>query len=147
MRSTKSLKALLKKFSESKFLRFLIVGTVNTGATYVIYLLLLPFMSSTLSYSITYVVGILISFLLNSLFVFNTRMTVAKAAKYPSVYIVQYLIGLAIVYAWSLLNLRAEFAPLIAIIVTIPVSFLMNRVILKDTPAAPIQPQPESSVD
>jgi len=76
-------------------LRFLIAGAINTAATYAIYLALLPLLDYTLAYTIAYVTGIVISYLLSTSFVFRVSRTAANMATFPLVYVVQYLLGVA----------------------------------------------------
>jgi putative flippase GtrA len=115
-----------------QFARFLIAGAVNTVASYVIFLLLLWFMPYLVAYTISYVIGIAISYILLTSFVFAAPRRMATALRFPFVYVVQYLIGSAVIVllveTW---NVRAPIAAIVAIFATIPLSFLLSRTILR----------------
>jgi putative flippase GtrA len=115
-----------------QFVRFLIAGAINTIASYAIFLLLLWFMPYLAAYTISYVIGVAISYVLLTSFVFPTPRRVATALRFPLVYVAQYLIGSAVIVllveTW---NVRAPIAAIVAIFATIPVSFLLSRTILR----------------
>jgi len=115
-----------------QFARFLIAGAINTVASYAIFLLLLGFMPYLAAYTISYVIGVAISYVLLTSFVFATPRRVGTALRFPLVYVAQYLIGSAVIVllveAW---NVRAPIAAIVAIFATIPVSFLLSRTILR----------------
>lgn len=115
-----------------QFARFLIAGAVNTVASYVIFLVLLRFMPYLVAYTIAYVIGIAISYVLLTSFVFAAPRRMATALRFPLVYIAQYLIGSAvIVLLVEIWNVRASIAAIVAIFATIPLSFLLSRTILR----------------
>ena len=115
-----------------QFARFLVAGAVNTVASYAIFLVLLQFTPYLAAYTIAYVIGVGISYLLLTSFVFRTPRRVATALRFPLVYIAQYLTGsvviVLLVEAWGV---RASIAAIAAIVASIPVSFLLSRTILR----------------
>lgn len=112
----------------SSFLRFLISGGINTVATYAAYLALLQANSYKVAYTAAYVFGIVIAFFINRLFVFRTHRGWRSLLMFPFVYLAQYLVSLAVVFAWvEHLKMPAALAPLIAIVVTIPLTFILSR--------------------
>lgn len=112
----------------SPFLRFLVSGGANTAATYLLYLALLQLLPYWLSYAVAFVAGIALAYVLNRLFVFGAPRSERKAALLPLVYLVQYLVGAAIVYGWvDMLGLHAALAPAASIAITIPLTFLASR--------------------
>lgn len=113
----------------SAFVRFLLSGGFNTVATYGIYLVLLRLIPYRISYTISYLTGIVISYFLNRLFVFrSSRRGLTSVALFPLVYLVQYLAGLAIVSLWTgFLGWNAAYAPIPAILLTIPATFATAR--------------------
>lgn len=112
----------------SSFVRFLISGGLNTGATYVCYLLLLRAVDYKVAYTIAYVLGVALSFIVSRLFVFQAHRGWLSLAMFPLVYITQYLIGLLIVWAWiAKLSLPASIAPIVSIVAQIPLTFFMTR--------------------
>ncbi len=112
--------------------RFLLVGATNTAISYVLYLLLLGFVPYLYAYSISYGIGIVISYILNSRFVFRQPLSLGKFLQFPVVYAIQYGLGAAIL--WLLVGHAAvapELAMLVVVAATIPVTFLASRFILK----------------
>ena len=118
--------------------RFLASGAANTLATLAIYWLLLRVTGYQAAYTVSYLAGIAIAYLANSLFVFRTRPKIATALRFPSVYIVQYLLGLAILWAWTgLLGLPATWGVLATTAVTLPVTFFISRRIFSSKQEGP----------
>jgi len=114
------------------FGRFLLSGGFNTVLTYALYLLLLRFLSYRVSYTAAFCAGIALAYCLNRFFVFGTHAGVSTVALFPMVYLVQYLVGLGVVSAWvEILGWSASLAPIAAIILTIPVTFVLSRWIFR----------------
>jgi len=115
-----------------EFARFVVAGAVNTITSYAIYLTLLQWMPYLAAYTIAYAVGIGISYLLLTRFVFGAPRRLATAMRFPLVYVAQYLTGSAIILllveAWGI---RSSIAAIVAIIGSIPVSFLLSRFVLR----------------
>ena len=117
--------------SIKKFFRFIFFGGINTAATYGIYILLSQLIHYQTAYLVAYVSGIALAYLLNLLFVFNTRSSTKKALTYPIIYIVQYLLGALLMYLFlGKLNLSNAVAPLIVAVLLLPVSYYMNKRVL-----------------
>lgn len=115
-----------------EFARFLLVGATNTLLSYLLYLLLLTFLAYLPAYSIAYCAGILISYFMNVRFVFKKRVSLASFLKFPIIYALQYTLGIMVL--WLLVG-KAGISPALAmigaIIVTIPVTFMASRFVLK----------------
>lgn len=138
MRSTGILTRLSKRFFDPEFARFLVVGAVNTGGGYLIYLGLLQLLPYGAAYSIAFALGILISYLLNTAFVFRTSFSLRKLLQFPLVYLVQYLLGICLLFTLvELLSVPAYIAPLIVVAATIPVTFILSRKIIKRASQSP----------
>lgn len=112
--------------------RFVVAGAVNSGVTYLAYLALLKGFSYRWAYSLSYVAGILLSFFLNSRYVFRVPFQRRKLLVYPVVYVVQYLLGYVVLYAVvGLAGIDPRLGPLAVLAVTVPVSFLLSRRVLR----------------
>jgi putative flippase GtrA len=121
----------LKKFINQRILRFLAVGAFNTLSTYLIYLLCLTIMNYALAFSITTVVGIFIAYVANAKFVFQVPLSWREMMKYPIIYIAQYLIGLTLlVLEVHLLGMNEKLAPLMNVVLMIPLTYVMNKLVL-----------------
>lgn len=115
-----------------EFAGFGLVGAANTMATYAIYAVLLLLFPYKISYSLAYASGILISYCLNSRLVFRQPISLLKFIKYPIVYVVQYLLGMVVLYvAIDILGFSQWLAPLLVIAISLPVTFFLSRLIIK----------------
>ena len=123
--------ARIRKLVEcSRFLRFVLSGGINTIVTYAIYLILLLIIDYKLAYTAAYVSGIALSYLLNRVFVFRTHRGWSSALLFPLVYLAQYLVGLAAVWVWvGQFGFPEPFAPLVAIAITIPMTYLLSKLV------------------
>jgi putative flippase GtrA len=112
-----------------EFVRFIVCGAVNTGVTFIIYVCLLWFVSYAVAYTISYAAGIFISYWLNAKFVFQEPLSISRALQYPLVYLVQYLLGLALLFLLvEIAHLSSVVAPLLVVILTLPVTFFCKPV-------------------
>ncbi|BCJ04969.1 membrane protein [Pseudomonas sp. RtIB026] len=108
--------------------RFLLSGGFNTVATYALYLLLLSILSYRLSYSIAFVTGIVVAYVLNRTFVFRSHRGIRSVAWMPILYLLQYLMGMLIVWFWvEQLGWPQEPAPLAATLITVPINFVLSK--------------------
>lgn len=113
-------------------LRFLISGAANTLASWLVYLALTAVVPYTVAYTAAYAFGVVLTYYLNSRWVFKVPMSWRSFLQYPSVYVVQY--GLGILLVWLLVEnwpATKPYAPLVVVVATLPVTFLMSRFILK----------------
>ena len=109
-------------------LRFLIAGGINTLLSYLIYLALLRFASYLIAFSISFAAGIFIAYALNAGFVFRTGFSLAKMAKFPALYVIQYLAGLLLLRVLiGSLGIDERIAPLINVALLTPLTFMINR--------------------
>ena len=132
IRQVSARKLSLKRFINKKFSHFVVMGGVNTLLSYGVYVAALQITSYQVAYSISYFLGILISYYLNTVFVFKSSFSLVKAFKYPVVYVVQYLLGvflLVVLVEW--LGVDAYFAPIAVIVLTIPVTYYLSRKIIE----------------
>ncbi len=115
----------------AEFTRFLLVGATNTLFSYVLYLLLLMAMSPQLAYTLSFAAGIVLSYFLNVHFVFRKTPGLASFLKFPFVYLLQYGVGLLVLTLLIGFEIDPRLAMAGVIVVTIPVTFLASRFVLK----------------
>lgn len=129
------LRALAEKHREP--LGFMLVGAFNTVLTWLVYAGLNRLMPYEVSYAISYAVGIVSSYTLNTRWVFRVPMSWKTFLQFPSVYLAQYLLGAVLVYLMvEQVGVPEDFAPLTVLGITIPVTFTISRFILRKKPAA-----------
>lgn len=120
------------KFFNKEVNSFLIVGFVNTVLTYLIYLSILTFFTCEVSYSISFVLGVILSYTLNTQFVFKESFKFSTFLLFPLVYVVQYMLGIALLNILvKIVGIQEMFAPLGVIVLSMPVTFFLTRFILK----------------
>lgn len=110
--------------------RFIAFGALNTLATYALYCVLVAFIAPQAAYAIVFALGIGLAYLLNSRFVFGTRMCVASATLYPLVYVLQYGANALLIEVLTAAGLGPRSALAIALAAVTPLSFLCNRLVL-----------------
>lgn len=122
---------LMRNILQKEIIRYLIVGGLNTVVTYVLYLLILNVSNITIAYTTSYILGILISYFLNVIFVFKTKVSIKKFFQFPLVYVVQYFLNtFFLIILVKNLNVNEKLAPLIILIISIPITFILTKVIL-----------------
>lgn len=115
-----------------EFVRFLLVGVINTLLSYFLYLLLLTFLTYLPAYTVAYCFGIVLSYFFNVFFVFKKRVKLGSFLKFPAVYVIQYVLGVILLWLLvSKIGISPELAMIGAIIFTIPVTFMASRFALK----------------
>ncbi|HCQ1912932.1 TPA: flippase GtxA [Staphylococcus aureus] len=122
--------------THAEILKFIIVGGINTLNYYVVYLLLLKLLH--IEYMISHITGFLVAFVisyyLNCYFVYRVKPTWRKFISFPITQIVNVSLQTALLYVFvSWLNLPAEIAPFAGLIITIPITFILSKWILKDS--------------
>jgi putative flippase GtrA len=119
-------------FSE-EFIRFVIVGLINTFNYYVLYLLLYHLVS--LDYMFAHIIAFLISmigsFYLNSYFTYKVKPTLKKFLQFPLTYAVNITVTtLAIWLFVDVLGWSETLSPLLATVLAIPFTFVVSKFIL-----------------
>ncbi len=121
-------KDLFEKLTTFSFTRFLVSGGVNTLLTYGAYLLLLNAFSYRVAYTISYVAGIVLAFVLSRYFVFKSHRGAKSAVLFPLIYVIQYLLSMVIIWVWvDKIGLPTYLAPLTAILITVPITYLLSK--------------------
>lgn len=121
--------------------RFLLAGAANTAASYALYLLLLGWLPPLPAYVAAYAAGIVLSYTLNALWVFRAGWTLRGLAAFPVVHAVQAILSIALFHLLvTRMGVPHQFAPLLVVAVTIPVTFLLARRVVRRRPSPPTSP-------
>lgn len=116
---------------KNKFIKFLGAGVLNTVLSYFLYAALVLFLSYQVSYALSFIFGILVSFVLNTKYVFETKQTMKKFTLFPLVYVMQYLCGaLLMELIVDVFGITKFIAPLIVTICLLPISYILSKKIL-----------------
>ena len=125
-----NIKNKLKVMDVLKFIKFSLVGVVNTVVFYSIYYILLQLgMRYAVSLTIGNVIAIFNSYVLNKTFTFKTKKkSVKETMKFLIVAGAQYLLNLLIVHVCvNFIRISAELAGLIAISISVFVSYFGHK--------------------
>lgn len=117
-------------FFTRSFLLFLVVGTINTFLCSFLATVIEPLVgNANLAFNIGYLLSNVNAYLLNSVFVFPTRMTLTRYVKFFLSYVPNYIIQNAIVLVcYNLLGLPSIASYLLAAILGVPITFLCVKI-------------------
>ncbi|MFJ8789182.1 GtrA family protein [Streptomyces sp. NPDC102462] len=107
---------------------FAVVGVVNTGTYYGLYLLFLMRLPYLFAHVLAFLLSMTGSFFLNARFTYRTRPTWRKFLLFPLTNATNFVITTAGVYVIvGVLHAGSRFAPLLASAAAIPVTFVVSR--------------------
>lgn len=114
-----------------QLIRFVLVGGVNTGTYYALYLLLLNRLPYVAAHVLAFVLSMIGSFFLTSYFTYRTRPTWRKFLLFPLTNAANFVITTAGVYLLvGVAGVDDRYAPLISAGAAIPVTFVVSRTIM-----------------
>lgn len=112
-------------------IRFVLFGAFNTLVTYLVYCLLVYVMHPQLAYALVFALGIGLAYIGNSRYVFRKPLDWKIARVYPLVYLAQYVLTASLIHLFGLFTgLGPRLALAMALAITTPVSFVLNRTML-----------------
>jgi putative flippase GtrA len=118
--------------SLTDLIKFLIGGVINTAFTYCLYLSLQVILAYQVAYAVAFACGIVFSYWFNAMVVFKTAMSWKGLFAFPLVYLVQYLLSAMLLSVFvERLGMPQSIAPLTVIVLTIPVTFVLTRWLLR----------------
>lgn len=121
---------MMRYFNSDK-MRFLLAGGINTILSYAFYVFFLLFFHYAIAYTISCILSIVISYLLNTKFVFRSHYSWSRFFAFPLVYLVQYFVGLVLLHlVIEFLHVRPLLAPIVVVAITWPITYLLSRYIL-----------------
>lgn len=116
--------------TKKEFMKFLVIGCVNTGIGVVLSAGMALILEELPAFLIGYYISLIISYFLNSKFVFQEAYTVKKLFQFQLSYIPNFLIQLVAVYV---LVGTLVVAPIIvyalSAAISVPVTFIMLKMI------------------
>lgn len=118
-----------------EIIKFVIVGGINTLNYYIVYLLLLKLLG--VNYLVSHITGFIVSFIisyyLNCYFVYKVKPTLKKFLSFPLTQLVNMGMQTLLLYIFvQWLHFPSEIAPFAGLIITIPVTFILSKWILRD---------------
>ncbi|MFF4751357.1 GtrA family protein [Streptomyces sp. NPDC002514] len=111
-----------------QIITFAAVGVVNTGTYYGLYLLFLMRLPYLFAHVLAFLLSMVGSFFLNARFTYRTRPTWRKFLLFPLTNATNFVITTVGVYVIvDVLHAGSRFAPLLASMAAIPVTFVVSR--------------------
>lgn len=124
--------ALRHEGTASTFVRFVLVGGVNTLATLAMYWLLLPWLRPQPAYAASFAAGVGLGYLLHTRYAFRARRGWRSFAAWPLVCLAGWAAGAgALAVAIGPLGIDPRLAPLLSVAASVPVTFLLGRRVLR----------------
>lgn len=122
------------KKEHNEFIRFVLVGGINTVNYYLIYLVSFHFLSISymISHWAAFLISMVISFYLNVYFTYRVKPTLNKFLQFPLTQIVNFSASSILMYVlvqWF--GVSQYIAPIISVFFTVPITFLLTSKILK----------------
>lgn len=114
------------------FIRFAVVGVINTINYYAIYLLLMYLdIVYLISHSAAFIISMVGSYFLNCYFTYKTKPTLKKFLQFPLTYVVNYTVSTSSLFIFvDLFKMNEFIAPFISMLLPIPFTYLTSKWIL-----------------
>ena len=131
----------------TEFLRFLLTGSANTAVSWTVYLFFNLFLPYTAAYTIAYAFGMVFTYYMNTRWVFKVPMKWSTFMQFPVIFALRYCMDVCVLFILvKYVGCPETYAPLVTIVLTMPVGFLLSRLVLKrrthGTQAHPEENQP-----
>lgn len=114
-----------------QFITFLAIGAINTISTTVFAAILdkiYPAGTQTrINFVLGYILGLVLSYFLNSRFTFRKKPTLKSFIKFPVSYIPNFLLQYLCVWILGAVGVLPVFSYLLAAIIALPVTFLIMK--------------------
>ena len=126
----------IMRFIHHEFVRFVIVGVINTATYYGLYLILLKGLGVYYfaAHIISFLISLTGSFFLNSYFTYKVKPTLGKFIRYPLTQVANTVITSVLLFLFvEVFGLSSSLAPIAALFFTVPLTFIMTGKILKAT--------------
>lgn len=99
-------------------------------STYALYCLLLRVVDYRMAYTASFIAGLMLGYLLNSIWVFRRKPTLRSALAYPLLVLVQYAVSVSLLALFvERFGVQRELAPIFVILLVFPVMYLAMKCI------------------
>lgn len=122
------LEKLEKMFMNKQFLIFIVIGGINTVSSAICSSLYALLLGDVQAFIIGYATGILISYILNTIFTFKDELALNKLIKFAISTIPNFVIQLSIVYIGvNLMHINNMICYIIAAVLGVPITFIILK--------------------
>ncbi|MBQ6203099.1 MAG: GtrA family protein [Prevotella sp.] len=119
--------SLFSKETFWELFRFCVVGITAVAITYAIYLLLLPYIDKSISYTIGYVVSFCFNYWATSRFTFHKDANKKNGIGFAGAHLFNYFLQIGLLNFFIWLGVPKEWAPLPMFCIAVPSNFLIVR--------------------
>lgn len=112
-----------------RIMRFGIIGVLATGIHYGTYLILLRWLSPSISYTGGYAVGFCVNYVLTTYFTFRTKSSVRNAAGFTVSHVINYLLELGVLNVFLYFGMGKQLAGIVTLVAVTPVNYLILRLV------------------
>lgn len=120
-----------KRQSLREVVRFGITGVISTLVTYGVYYILLTWINPTFSFTIAYIVAMVVNYLLTTLFTFRVNANTKNALGFIVSNGINYGLCTLLLNLFIWLGVSKQLAPIPMYAISIPVNFLIVRCVMK----------------
>lgn len=124
----------IKSAKIKEFLRYTVVGCINTLIYYISYLVFMNIFnfSYRISFVAGYVISIIFSYFLNTYFTYKEKPSLKKFLIFPLTYIPNFIIQyIGMILLVDHFDMNRKLAPIITAIVSTPITFFVMRYVIK----------------
>ena len=122
---------IISKETWLRLTKFIIGGIVNNAALYPVYLLLNYFFYYQFAFLSSYCLGILLTYWINTAYVFGSPRSWRTFFVYPSIYLFQYIFSASLLWCFvELLGGSELLGPFVVAILIVPFTFTLNKFVL-----------------
>lgn len=124
---------IVKKTKETflswQFIKFIIIGVINTLSTTIFASLFPKSINANIAFILGYLMGTIISYVLNSIFTFKEKFAISKYIKFFISTIPNYIVQqISVIVIYNMLGMNRYIAYLLAAIIGVPVTFVLLKV-------------------
>ena len=114
-----------------EILRFGLTGVVSTLATYLFYYIFLNWLNPTISFTLAYLIAMVINYLMTTSFTFKVKANKKNAFGFVVSNAINYLLCALFLNFFIWMGVLEQLAPIPMYMVCIPINFLIVRYVMK----------------
>ncbi len=119
---------LIRKYLEKQMFGFAVTGLLSTLVMFSLYVGLYQLINYQYAYLIAYIISIIALYFMNTV-VFKRSISLPVFFKFLLIYLLQYGVGAVSLELIVRLRFSVTYAPLLVIIVLLPITFILNRIV------------------
>lgn len=116
------------KLVKQQIFGFAVSGMLSTLIMFLLYVGLHQLINYQYAYLIAYSISVIVLYFMNSR-VFKHSVSVHTLLRFSLIYLMQYLIGAAFLALLVYLGFSVTYAPLVVVILLLPITFVLNRIV------------------